>query len=55
MNQSVPNEDTAGEGQKIDYKIDSNIVYNTETLFVWIVKCYCVEKTEKMQNSFNRL
>lgn len=44
VKQSASNADTADEDQKIDYRIGRNIVYNTETLFVCIVKRYGVEK-----------
>ena len=54
-NQSVSNADATGEGPEIAYKVGRNIVYNTETLLVWIVKRYGVEKIEKIQKKLKRL
>ena len=54
-NQSVSNADATGEGPEIAYKVGRNIVYNTETLLVWIVKRYGVEKIEKIQKRLKRM
>ena len=54
-NQSVSNADATGEGPEIAYKVGRNIVYNTETLLVWIVKRYGVEKVEKIQQRLKKL
>lgn len=54
-NQSLSNADTAGEGPEIAYRVGRNIVYNTETLLVWIVNRYGVEKVEKIQKKLNRI
>ena len=53
-NQSLSNADTAGEGPEIAYKVGRNIVYNTETLLVWIAKRYGVEKIHKMQKRLKK-
>lgn len=53
-NQSLSNADAAGEGPKFAYKVGRNIVYNTETLLVWIAKRYGVEKIEKIQRRLNK-
>lgn len=53
-NQSLSNADNAGEGPEIAYKVGRNIVYNTETLLVWIAKRYGVEKIHKMQKRLKK-
>ncbi|MDL2209735.1 hypothetical protein LJC23_00010 [Desulfovibrio sp. OttesenSCG-928-I05] len=53
-NQSLSNADATGEGPEIAYKVGRNIVYNTETLLVWIAKRYGVEKIHKMQRRLKK-
>lgn len=53
-NQSLSNADALGEGPEVAYKIGRNVVYNTETLLVWIAQRYGVEKIEKMHRRMKR-
>lgn len=54
-NQSISNADALGDGPEIAYKVGRNVVYNTETLLVWIAKKYGVEKIEKAQKKLKKL
>lgn len=54
-NQSISNADASGDGPDIAYKVGRNIVYNTETLLVWIAKRYGIEKIEKAQKKLKKL
>ena len=53
-NQSLSNADATGDGPEIAYKVGRNVVYNTETLLVWIARRYGVEKIHKIQKRLKK-
>lgn len=54
-NQSLSNADATGEGPEIAYKVGRNVVYNTETLLVWIAQRHGIKKIEKIKRRLKKV